>query len=238
MPTYSLDDLERHWRSTCRSFDDTFADCVAVFREMFRCASPVGSAFAGRRALEPNCAFVLLAKVLNHASATFVLLRRGLLVDAALTSRNAVETSLLLELLAKEPSLCEEWIRGKRFRPSDVRRRLAELPSVALGELVIDVTPDEYDDTRFAYDWMSRITHANVESVGHAVQKKGANDFELKIGGALSRPEIIAVTKVLGTCYLRALLTCAAAYAPELLHRKVFDKLAARLNNVKVEAST
>jgi hypothetical protein len=233
---YSLDNLERHWRSTCRSFDDTFADCVAVFREMFRCASPICSALAGRKALEPNCVFVLLTKVLNHASATFVLLQRGLLVDAALTSRNAVETSLLLELLAKEPSLCGDWSRGKSFRPSDVRRRLAKLPSVALGELIVDVTPDEYEDTRFGYDWMSRITHANVESVGHAAQKHDANIFELKIGGALSRPEIIAVTKVLGTCYLRAILTCAAAYAPELLQREMFDELTRRLHDVKVGA--
>jgi len=232
---YSLNALEHHWLSTEQSFGDSFADCLAVFREMFRCASRVGSALTGRKALEPNCAFVLLTKVQNHASATFVLLKRGLLVDAALTCRNAVETSLLIELLAKEPPLCEAWSRGEQFRPSRVRKRLAELPSVSVGDMIIEVTPDEYEDARFAYDWMSRISHANVESVRHAAEQKGANNFELKIGGALSRPEIVAVTKVLGTCCLRALLTCAAVYAPELLHHRVFDEFRKQLHDVRVE---
>lgn len=237
MPTYSLDDLESHWRSTCTVFGKTFPVCEAVFREVFNCASPLAAALAGRKTLEPNCAFVLLTKVLNHTSATFLLLQRGLVVDAALTCRNALETSLLLELLVKEPAVCKEWSEGKRLRPSEVRRSLSKLSSVPLGDLVVEVSSDVYDDSRFAYDWLSRITHANVDSAAHAARESGADEFALTIGGAISRPEIIAVTKVIGDCCLRALLTCASAYAPELVHNRAFDELGARLKNVKVNAS-
>lgn len=236
MPTYSIDNLENHWRTTCTEFGKTFPECEAVFREVFKCASSIAAALAGRKALEPNCAFVLLTKVLNHTSATFLLLQRGLLVDAALTCRNALETSLLLELLVKEPAVCKEWSEGKRFRPSEVRRSLSRIPSVPLGDLVIEVSSDAYDDCRLAYDWLSRITHANVDSAAHAAQESRPNEFTLTIGGALSRPEIIAVAKVTGESCLRALLMCAAAYAPELVHNRAFDELGSRLKNVKVGA--
>jgi non-ribosomal peptide synthetase component E (peptide arylation enzyme) len=236
MPSYSLDQLERHWRWTSRSFDREYADCIAMFRELFRSASSLASALTSRKTLEPNCAFVLLAKMLNHVSASFALLQRGLLIDAALTTRNAMETGLLLELLCKEPSECESWSAGKTFRPSDVRKRLAALPSVTIGELIVEISADEYDDARFAYDWMSRISHANVESYGHMARKRKADQIELTIGGSLSRPEIIALTKIIGSCCLRALLVGGAAHAPELLHRKVFDELAKRVHAVKAEA--
>lgn len=235
VPKYSLENLENHWRSTCTEFCRTFPACDAVFREMFKCASPLVAALAGRKTLEPNCAFVLLTKVLNHASATFLLLQRGLLVDAALTCRNALETSLLLELLVKQPAVCREWSEGRRLRPSEVRRSLSSIRSVPLGDLDVEVSSDAYGDSRFAYDWLSRITHANVDSAAHAAENTGPNEFALSIGGAISRPEIIAITKVVGDCCLRALLTCAAAYAPELVHNRAFDELAARLKDVDVE---
>ncbi|MDD2468265.1 MAG: hypothetical protein PHI97_30155 [Desulfobulbus sp.] len=237
MVKYSLNALERHWVSIEQSFDDSYIDCIAVFREIFQCASTVSSVRTGKKSLEQNCAFILIAKVMNHASATLVLLKRGLIIDAVLTCRNAMETSMLIELLAKQPSLCEKWSYGEQFRPSRVRKRLAELSSVPVGDLIIEVTADEYDEARFAYDWMSRISHANVESIRHAAKQKGENDFELKIGGGLSRPEIVAVTIVLGTSCLRAFVTCAAVHAPNLLDQKVFDEFQKQLNSVRVKTN-
>jgi hypothetical protein len=63
-----------------------------------------------------------------------------------------------------------------------------------------------------------------------------ADQVELTIGGALSRPEVVALTKIIGATCLLALLVCSAAHTPELLHRKVFQALSERVHGVKVEA--
>lgn len=100
MPTYTLPDLERHWEASVRSFVPELPSCHALFEQLPKTASSVTTALAGRRLLATNCAYLLLAKSLNHAFATYVLLQRSLLVDAALPVRNTLETLLLLELLS------------------------------------------------------------------------------------------------------------------------------------------
>lgn len=224
MNEYSLELLKRHWDSASKEFDSAYADCYAVFDGIVRCSTPVIEAIAQRKALEPNCAYLLLAKSLNHAFATLVLMQRGLVVDAALTCRNGVETLLLLELLSKQPALCGRWAAGEEFRPSDVRRQLQQQTSATVGDLIIEVSSDTYDDTKFVYSWLSRITHANLESLSHTSTETGQNGFVIHIGGKLSRLWNIAITKTLGTTFSRALLTCAASHAPSLLesHKSEF----------------
>jgi len=236
MPTYSLEELEQYWHSNVQAFGREYADCTAVFHELMAAASPLVAAVTGRQSLEPNCAFVVLTKMLNHALASFSLVTRGLFIDAGLAARNTLETALLFELLCKDSTLCGEWSAGKAFRPSDVRKRLAHLPSVALGELVVNVSADEYEDARFAYDWLSRISHANVDSIGHAARKGVAGQVELTIGGALpKRAEVVALTKIIGHSCLRALLAASAAHAPDLVYRKLFHELTERVHAVKVK---
>lgn len=217
MQEYSLDTLRRHWVELSSAFAKEDADCGAVFEQLVRLASIVASAVTKRRELATNCAYLLLAESLNHAFATFVLIERGLLVDAALTSRNGVETLLLLELLAKQPELCEKWAAGDEFRPADVRRQLSQNPSTNVGDLVVNVSPDEYEYARFAYGWLSRITHANLESLNFATASTGDNAFVVHIGGAPSRKVLVTLATALGTTFSRALLTCCAAHAPSLL---------------------
>jgi len=230
----SLDILKKHWSAISADFSASYADCRAVFDAITHSSSPVIEAVARRKALAPNCAYLLLAKSLNHAFATLTLLQRGLIIDAGLTSRNGVETLLLLELLSKRQELCEKWAAGEKFQPGEVRKQLGQLPSVTVGDLIINVTSDEYDNMKFAYDWLSRITHANLESLQHVATSVGQNDFTIHIGGTLSRPAIVAITTTLGDSFLRALLTCSATHAPTLLesHKNDFTLLQERVKSL------
>ena len=231
---YSLVALKEHWHAISADFSASYADCHAVFDAITHASSPISQAIAGRKALAPNCAYLLLAKSLNHAFATLTLLEHGLIIDAGLTSRNGVETLLLLELLSKRQELCEKWAAGKKFQPGEVRKQLGQLPSVTVGDLIINVTSDEYNDIKFAYDWLSRITHANLESLEHTVISTGHNTFAIHVGGALSRPTIVAITITLGVSFLRALLTCSATHTPKLLesHKNNFALLEERVKSL------
>jgi hypothetical protein len=235
---YSLDILKKHWSAVSADFSANYADCRSVFDAITHCSSPVIEAVARRKALAPNCAYLLLAKSLNHALATLTLLQRGLIIDACLTSRNGVETPLLLELLSKRQELCERWAAGDKFQPGEVRKQLGQLPSVTVGDLIINVTSDEYDNIKFAYDWLSRITHANLESLEHVATPTGQNDFVIHVGGTLSRPAAVAITTTLGASFLRALLTCSASHAPTLLesHEDDFTLLQERVKSLVNQA--
>lgn len=223
MPTYSLDGLQGHWASSVAQYKKEHGDCRAVFEQVVHLASIVAGCLVSRRAMAPNCCYLLLAKALNHSLATFVLAERGLSVDAALTSRNALETLLLLELLSKRSELCQEWANGREFKPSEVRNHLSQNPSTEVGDLVINVTGGAYEDARFVYGWLSKITHANLESLNFATSSAGDNAFTVHVGGQLSRPVLVALAKVIGTTFVRSLLTCCAAHAPLLLEERHAD---------------
>lgn len=217
MPTYTLPELERHWEAARRGFASELPSAQAFFEQLPRTASSLANALAGRRSLTPNCSYLLLTKSLNHALATYLLLQRGLMIDAALTARNALETLLLLELLSLRPELCESWTQGKEFRPGEVRRLLASVSNLTVGDLVITVSEDEYADAGLAYSWLSQITHANLESLNHAVSQVDQNSFVLHVGGARLPAQSIAISKILGVTFLRSLVTCAAVHSPQLL---------------------
>jgi hypothetical protein len=237
MTTYTLPDLERHWAASTLTFAQELPSCQAFFEQLPKTASGVAAAISGRRALAPNCAYLLLVKSLNHAFATYVLLQRGLVVDAALSVRNALETVLLLELLSLRPDLCEQWSQGKELRPAEVRQHLAAASTVQVGDLVIE-RPNEYADARFAYAWLSRITHANLESLNHAATRVDENGFVLHVGGARLPSQAVAISKILGVAFLRALVTTAAVHSPQLLKsdRARFAKLKRAVEGIREAA--
>jgi len=227
MAKYSIQNVRDHWASNAAEFSRSYPVCEGVFREIGDFGSAVVGALAHRKELEANCAFLLFSKSLNHAFSVLLLLERGLVVDAALSTRNAVESLLLLELLVKVPSLCSKWAGGEEFKPAFVRGQLAALSSVPVRDVIVEVSPDTYEDVRKAYSWLSRITHANVESLNHTATNQSPNDYVIYIGGAHSRPAAIAITAVLGSAFLRAGTTSVAVYAIDEFetHRPVFDRL-------------
>lgn len=221
MTTYTLPDLERHWAASVVSFAPELPTCQAFFEQLPKTASGVAAGISERRA------YLLLVKSLNHAFATYLLLQRGLVVDAALSVRNALETLLLLELLCSRPELCEQWSQGKELRPSEVRRHLAAPPTMRTGDLIIERSESEYADATFAYAWLSRITHANLESLDHAATRVDDDRFVLHVGGARFPAQAVAISKILGVAFLRVLVTTAAVHSPQLLKsdRARFAKL-------------
>jgi len=244
MTKYSISNLRLHWTAKVREFEREYEVCIELFREIAEVGSLVVEALAQHRNLEANCAFLLVTKALNHSFSTMLLIERGLIVDAALTSRNAIETLLLLELLAKRPVLCQKWAGGHEFKPADVRRQLSELPRVVVQNLAIEVSPDEYDDVRFAYSWLSRITHANLESLHHSASEEidasTENSYALHIGGAHSPTAAAAITAALGSAFDRAMLTAIVTHAQDKLEPNLdaFKRLEHRLSVIIGKKST
>jgi hypothetical protein len=215
MAQYSISSLESHWLANQHRFRTEFDACRKVFAELISAISDIGSLLSGHKTLEANCAYLLTVKATNHIASTLLLMERGLMVDGALTSRSALETLLLLELLAKKPELCKKWSAGEQFTPGSVRKTLVSLSKVEAGDFAIEVSVDTYDDARFAYDWLSRITHANLDSLNYTTAQSGENSFELHIGGALSPPMVVAITRSLGWAAFRTMATCLAVHDPK-----------------------
>lgn len=84
--------LEKHWNSSANVFRSEYRVWIAVFWDLVPAISEVLHLLEGKRRLAENCSYLLLSKSLNHALGTFSLAERGLCIDAALTSRNAIET--------------------------------------------------------------------------------------------------------------------------------------------------
>jgi hypothetical protein len=234
MPQYSVAALEKHWLANQTEFRTAGSACHEAFVLMISVMSDVSSLLSGRKVLDINCAYLLLTKAMNHVASTLLLIERGLMIDGALTSRNAIETLLLLELLAKKPELCRKWSAGEQLTPGSVRKELAKLPKVEVGDLVIEVSSDTWDETRFVYDWLSQITHANLDSLNQSASQTDRNNFVLHVGGALLFPVAIAITKSLGHTCLRSLATCLAVFEPTKLQMMSaqFERLGESLNSL------
>lgn len=164
---YDLPKFHQHWITLSSEFTSEYAEWVGVFSDVMVLVSSAASRFEGKRRLPENCCYLLLSKSINHSLAAYVLLEHGLMIDAALSARNAMETLLMLELFAKDKSVnhFELWANGKRYSPSDVRARLNKHHSVNIGNLTITVGEEYQKAVKFAYDVFSEITHSNIESL-------------------------------------------------------------------------
>jgi len=224
MSKYTIPKLRKHWAPNAAAFQRRETECRTLFAHLAECGSLAIEALAGKKELEPNCAFLLLSKSLNHALSAQLLLEHGMMVDAALCARNAIEAMLLLELLVKQPDLCQQWSKGKEFKPADVRQRLEKLPRVEVRDIIIETSPNEHDDARFVYGWLSRITHANLESLNYSTSRaSAANDFVIHIGGAHSPPTTRIVAASIGRVFARTVPCALGAYATSVLEESARD---------------
>ena len=91
--------------------------------------------------------FLLTARIFNHSLSSFILLERGMLIDAASIIRQVLETQWLLEYFYKYPDRVKGWMEGKRIKPSEVRRNL------------------QLDQERsLLYDEYCKMTHNSIEA--------------------------------------------------------------------------
>lgn len=214
MENYSLENFKRHWENNRDEFVKEYEDWVDIFSDLLSLSSEAAEQLAGARALKENCSYLLLSKALNHCLATYSLIERGLIIDAALSARNAIETLLMLELFSKDQSKShfEEWAKGKQYKPGYIRKRLKSLKEVPAGDIIVSMDQQYYEDLQFAYDWLCRITHSNLDSLQHSISKQNTDSIIVFIGGTLKGQNsfINAIFSIMCSCLWSSVLVCMA----------------------------
>jgi hypothetical protein len=172
--------------------------------------------------LAENCCYLLLSKAINHSLSMYALMDHGLCVDAALCGRYALETLLLLQLCAIDPSehLFQRWTEGETFRPGWVRSELDKISEVQIRDVTIQLDPDvDTDFYSLSYKWLSEITHANLASLQYSTRLKPAGRHEVVIGGDIrySREVVNAIFHVVCRTLLRTVVTCASVFSLKYL---------------------
>jgi hypothetical protein len=219
--TYTLSEIENHWINTSVKFKDAHNDLVSLFSEVITISFDVAKSLEGRKKLPENCTYLLLSKAINHSLSMFVLVERGLLIDASLSSRNAIETFLMLELFATDPreEYFKQWSNGKEFKPSFVRNKLGTSLKAVVREVEIVFDDDFYETVKLAYSFFSGITHSNLKSAEHSVIAKGKDMLMLPTGGNIEDKEALIRCLFAVTCsgLIRAILISSAVFSLKLL---------------------
>jgi len=123
--------------------------------------------------LERNVRMTLACKLLNHVYSAFILTESGLIVDAVLCERNALETVAFHWLICLDPVASEEYEKNKAPRPVEVRRRLEQLGA--------DVT-----HLRDIYAAGSETSHVGRKSERFHSKWESASKGKLLFGGDLA----------------------------------------------------
>ena len=123
--------------------------------------------------LERNVKMMLACKFLNHVYSAFILAESGLIVDAILCERNALETIAFHWLVCLDPKAVKEYEQGNIPRPVEVRQRLEHLGA--------DVT-----HLRRLYASGSKASHVGRESERFHSQWESPSKGILLVGGAFA----------------------------------------------------
>lgn len=219
--TYSFADIQRHWSQTNVLFEKSHLDCIHIFQSLIPVSFMVVGSLEGRRQLAENCTYLLLSKGINHSLSMYLLLERGLVIDASLSARNAIETFLMLELFATEPTekYFEQWAKGKEFKPSWVRNQLGSSLKATIRDVEITFDDDFYETVKTAYSFFSGITHSNLKSANYSVRLKSYGGIEVPTGGIIEEKEALVncLFGVICGGLIRSLLISSAVFSTDLL---------------------
>jgi hypothetical protein len=171
---YSFENLRKHTSairaqtaSTLRehqsSIDRAFANFSKFINELEQ--QPIS--------LERNVKMMLACKLLNHVYSALILAEYGLIVDALLCERNALETVAFHWLICLDPVSASEYQENDIPRPVEVRRRLEKLGA-------------DISSLRDLYSSVSEITHVGRRSERFHSTWKNTSSGELRIGGHIS----------------------------------------------------
>jgi len=214
----TLANVERHWAGISQQFRVEYQRWITVYSTLLETSGGILKQFEGRRRLPENCCYLLLSKAVNHSLSMYTLANRGLLIDAAFSGRNALETLLLLQVCTLDPSekLFERWANGERFQPIWVRRKLENLSEVRVRGIIVSC-PKPDDTYSFAYKWLSEITHANVGSTSYSMRPKGEHGYEVIVGGDIRDAQVMinALFAVVGSTLLFTGILCASVFSLE-----------------------
>jgi hypothetical protein len=218
---YTVDNIEKHWQHNRATFESTYQDWIETFHKLVPLAGEVIQSLESRNSLAENCAHLLFSKAFNHTLAAYSLMRSGLLIDASLASRNALETFLMLELFSTDPTeqYFRDWANGKEFRPAWVRSQLGTCLSATVRDVIIEFDDDYYETVKLAYSFWSDITHANLKSAEYSLKSATPGNYSVPTAGSLDQQEsfINCLFAVLGAGLLRCSLVDAAVFSTGLL---------------------
>jgi hypothetical protein len=96
---------------------------------------------------QDRCAVLHASRFFNNTLAAFMLLRKGMLVEAITVARTALETCAQAVLFLRREDLATKWLNGTRYKPAKVRELLGRSP-----------------DFQPLYSALSEIAHANPEA--------------------------------------------------------------------------
>ncbi len=123
--------------------------------------------------LERNVRMMLSCKLFNHVYAGIILAECGLIADASMCERSALETVAFHWLITVEPGSASEYETGKVPRPVEVRRRL-ESHGVDISNL------------RELYSSGSQLTHVGRKAERFNSRLESPLKGALLFGGASS----------------------------------------------------
>ena len=208
---------------TNRVFEKNHKDLVQIFHSLIPVAFTVIESLSGRKKLAENCSYLLLSKGINHTLSMFLLLERGLIIDACLSARNGIETFLMLELFATDSTekYFKQWSNGKEFKPFWVRKQLGESLKAIVRDVEIIFDDDFYDSVKKAYSFFSGITHSNLKSSEYSIREKLDGHFEVPTGGVIEEKESLINCVFLVICggLIRSLLITSAIFSTDLLDK-------------------
>jgi hypothetical protein len=223
MRLLSRSGVEKHWRNTANDFRSEYRAWTSVFWDLIAEVSAVLELLEGKKKLAENCSYLLLSKALNHALAMLSLAERGLCIDAALATRGAIETLLLLQLLLLDRSeaLYRKWADGEELKPGWVRNELKTRSPSEVRNVVVTIGAEQHDMNRVVYRWLSDITHANLESLNQTVRETGDNSFEVYTGGTIygKSKMLNALFAIICDGLHWTAITCVAVFNPPRLEK-------------------
>ncbi len=124
--------------------------------------------------LRKNVRKVLATSFFNHWYSALLLIESGLIVDAVLCERNALETLAFHWLVCLDPAAVDDYHAGNIPKPVVVRRRLE-----ALGVDIVHI--------REGYAMGSDISHVGRSSERFHVDWQTEGSGQLMIGGSFRR---------------------------------------------------
>jgi hypothetical protein len=221
--TYSLESIESHWRNNEAILAKTSKNWVSILRGLVPLAGEVIASLEGKKSLPENCTHLLLSKGFNHSLATYALLSKGLVIDASLTARNAIETFLMLELFATDSTEnhFKAWANGREFKPAWVRSQLGNSLNVVVRDVIITFDDDYYETVGLAYSFWSGITHCNLRSAQHSVKQRSDGSYAVPTAGSLDGQDALVNCLFTVVCsgLLRTSLIASAVFSVALLQK-------------------
>lgn len=179
----AIEKYKRHWKFVAIDYQKQFGKLNSLLNELIALTEEGARQLSGAKKPLENATYLLLAKALNHVLSMQLLLEKGLLIDAALSTRNALETLLLTQAIQLDATeqYAEEWLKGKQFQPSWARKRLESVKEVKVREIVVTANDDV---NKMAYSWLSDITHANLSGFRYVLTENEVNSYQVNIGGS------------------------------------------------------